>query len=214
MSYTIGSSVTHQQRHIRRHRRSLDALTFFNQLTSNELLNEAESHLPNHRERLFPPTQTLSMFLAQTVSDDRSCQSVVNQSALSRIVSGLPQCSTATGGYCRARQRLPMTMVSELTRFTGKLIDHKVEDKWRWQGRRVRIVDGTTVTLPDTAANQQRYPQISNQKPGLGFPICQLVGMTCLSSGALLDAAMCRIGGKGHDEQSLLRLFVKDLKKQ
>jgi hypothetical protein len=103
-------------------------------------------------------------------------------------------------------------MVCELARFTGQLIDQQVVDKWRWQGRRVRIVDGTTVTLPDTPANQQRYPQIRNQKPGLGYPICQLVGITCLSSGALLDAAMCRIGGKGHDEHSLLRQLLKTLK--
>lgn len=212
MSYTIGSFRSQQQHRVSRHRGALDALTFFNQLTSNELLHQAELYLPSHRERLFPPTETLSMFLAQAVSDDRSCQNAVNRSAISRLVSGLPECSTATGGYCKARQRLPITMVCELARFTGQLIDQQVVDKWRWQGRRVRIVDGTTVTLPDTPANQQRYPQIRNQKPGLGYPICQLVGITCLSSGALLDAAMCRIGGKGHDEHSLLRQLLKTLK--
>ncbi len=43
-----------------------DSLSFFNQLTSPELLDTLEGQLPEHRERLYPPTETLSMFLAQT----------------------------------------------------------------------------------------------------------------------------------------------------
>jgi len=202
-------SVKHQQHRISDHHSKLDALGFFNQLTSDQLLERVESLLPDHRERMFPPTETLSLFLSQAVSDDRSCRNVVNQSTIARLIGGLPKCSTATGGYCKARARLPLDMVRDLTRFTGQLIDQKVRDKWRWQGRRVRIVDGTTVTLPDTPENQKRYPQLSSQKPGLGFPMCRLVGITCLSSGALLDSAMCPVSGKGNDEQSLLRTMIK-----
>lgn len=207
--HTNDSLVRHQQSRISRHTNDLDALGFFNQLTSAQLFDRVESLLPNHRERLFPPTETLSLFLSQAVSSDGSCRNVVNQSAITRLISGLPNCSTATGGYCKARARLPVTLVRELTRFTGQLIDYKVSDKWRWQGRRVRIVDGTTVTLPDTPENQQRYPQSRSQKPGIGFPMCRVVGITCLSSGALLDAAMCPVKGKGNDEQSLLRTMIK-----
>jgi hypothetical protein len=71
-------------------------------------------------------------------------------------------------------------------------------------GRPVRLVDGTTVTLPDTAANQAAYPQSRGQKAGLGFPICRLVGIICLASGAVLDASLGRFRGKGGDEQTLL----------
>jgi hypothetical protein len=69
----------------------------------------------------------------------------------------------------------------------------------------VRVVDGTTVTFPDTAANQRAYPQQGGQAPGVGFPIARLVAITCLSSGALLNAAMGRFQGKGGNEQALLR---------
>lgn len=207
--HTNYSAVKHQQHRISDHHSKLDALGFFNQLTSDQLFERVESLLPDHRERTFPPTETLSLFLSQAVSDDRSCRNVVNQSTIARLVGGLPKCSTATGGYCKARARLPVDMVRDLTRFTGQLIDQKVCDKWRWQGRRVRIVDGTTVTLPDTPENQKRYPQLRAQKPGLGFPMCRLVGITCLSSGALLDSAMCPVSGKGNDEQSLLRTMIK-----
>lgn len=202
------SPVRHQQTQVSHHLSNLDALGFFNHLTSAQLFDRLESLLPDHRERLFPPTETLSLFLSQAVSSDRSCRNIVNQSAITRLISGLPECSTATGGYCKARARLPVTLVRELTRFTGQLIDQKVGDKWRWKGRRVRIVDGTTVTLPDTEKNQERYPQLRAQKPGLGFPMCRVVGITCLSSGALLNAAICPVKGKGNDEQSLLRTMI------
>jgi hypothetical protein len=96
-------------------------------------------------------------------------------------------------------------MVSTLARYTGELINRQVPEQWRWQGKRVHLIDGTTVTLPDTPANQVAYPQQSTQKPGLGFPIVRLVGVICLSSGALLNASMGPCAGKGSGEQTLLR---------
>ena len=63
-----------QQHRVRRHARNNDAYAFFNLLTDEALLSKVESLLPDHRERLFPPTETLSMFMAQALSPDRSCQ--------------------------------------------------------------------------------------------------------------------------------------------
>lgn len=194
-----------QQARLRYHRSQCDSYRFFNLLTSDTLLNAVEQSLPAHRERLYPPTETLSMFLAQALSADRSCQHIVNRTAIGRLCGGLKAGSTRTGGYCRARQRLPLAMVSHLTRHVGEQVAEQAPDAWRWQGRRVRIVDGTTLTLPDTAGNQATFPQQCRQQPGLGFPICRVVGVTCLASGMLLNAAIGPYQGKGSDEQSLLR---------
>ena len=112
------SAVKHQQNQISNHHSKLDALSFFNQLTSDQLFERVESLLPEHRERTFPPTETLSLFLSQAISEDRSCRNVVNQSTIARLIGGLPKCSTATGGYCKARARLPVDMVRNLARFT------------------------------------------------------------------------------------------------
>lgn len=204
----INRSVLSQQHRVQHYAAASDAFSFFNQLTSPELLDALESTLPDHRERLFPPTETLSMFLAQALKPDRSCQNIVNDAAVKRLTHGLPQCSTKTGGYCKARQRLPLSMISEMVRHTGHHITAQSPDKWRWYGRRVRLVDGTTVTLADTQANQALYPQQSGQKHGLGFPICRIVGVTCLSSGAVLDAAIGGFKGKGSSEQALLRTLL------
>lgn len=194
-----------QQQRIRRRAEQSDAHTFFNLLTSPELLDRVESLLPEHRERLFPPTETLSMFLSQALSADRSCQRAVNDAAVKRLIGGLSVCSTHTGGYCRARARLPLSMPATLACHTGQRISDGGSSSWHWHGHPVRLVDGTTVAMPDTEANQARYPQPHSQEPGLGFPLARLVGLICLGSGAVLDCALGGYRGKGGDEQALLR---------
>ncbi len=180
-------------------------IEIFNALTSDLLLDVIESLLPEHRERLFPPTETLAMFISQALSADRSCQAIVDRATVQRLTGGLPVCSTHTGGYCRARQRLPLEMVRELSCYLGNLMHRQVPSDWQWHGRNVRIIDGTTLTMPDTPENQAVYPQQRSQAEGLGFPICRLLGVTSLASGALLNAAVGPFAGKGGDEQSLLR---------
>ncbi|OUS13622.1 transposase [Gammaproteobacteria bacterium 53_120_T64] len=148
----------HQQQMIQHYARKNDAYSFFKRVASPELLSTAESLIPEHRERQFPPTETLSMFLAQALNQDRSCEKAVNDSAVKRLIGGLPLISTATGSYCRARQRLPVTMVSALACQTGRLIQQETPDPWHWQGKHVYVIDGTTLTMPDTLANQAAYP--------------------------------------------------------
>ena len=204
-------SITLQQKRVSQHAANSDSYEFFNLLTGPELLDQVESLLPEHRERLFPPTETLSMFLAQAMSEDRSCQRAVNDAAVKRLTGGLAVCSTNTSAYCRARVRLPIEMVATLACRVGGLISEQIPQTWRWQGRPVRLVDGTTVPMPDTPANQAAYPQPRSQRPGLGFPLCRLVGILCLGSGALLNAAIGRYRGKGGDEQALLRSILDTL---
>lgn len=170
-----------------------------------------ETLLPAHRDRLYPPTETLSMFLSQALSADGSCQQVVNAVMVKRVISGLEPGKTDTGAYCKARMRLPLSMVSVLARHTGELITSSAAAWWHWRGRPVRLVDGATVTLADTEENQADYPQPNSQKVGLGFPQCRLVALLCLGSGALLNAATGPCKGKGGDEQTLLRSMLDTL---
>ena len=198
-------SCSYQQRRVEHHARRLHAYDFFNLLTGSSLLAHVDQHLPVHRERLYPPTETLSLFMAQTLSPDHACQQVVNRYAVDRHANGLRPCSTHTGGYCKARQRLPVTMIHALIRETGHQIARRAPATWLWQGRRVKLIDGTTVSLPDTPMNQAKYPQPSNQKAGLGFPIARWVGLLCASTGAVLDAAIAPYSGKNASEHALFR---------
>jgi len=167
-----------------------------------------EAHLPEHRERLYPPTTTLSLFLAQVLNNDASCQGAVNIHTVERVFSGLSPSSSKTGGYCRARQRLPREMVSALVKQTGYMMSEQTPAAWKWQGRRIKLVDGTTIPMPDTLANQEVFPQQKRQEPGLGLPISRMVAIVCLSTGVVLNAAMGPLKGKGSSEYFLfLRLL-------
>jgi hypothetical protein len=205
------SAVSRQQRRIRSEVQGSDSYAFFNLLTGENLLDDVEALLPAHRERLFPPTETLSMFLAQALSSDGSCRQAVDDAAVKRLVAGLPVCSTNTASYCAARARLPQAMLKTLTRRTAEVMARDTPDWWLWRGRRVRLADGATVTLADTEANQAEYPQPSGQRAGLGFPILRMVTLICLASGAVLDAATGAGKGKGGDEQTLLREMLDHL---
>jgi len=202
-----------QQNQVAGHVRATDCYGFFNLLTSAELLDVVEEHLPEHSERLYPPTLTLSLFITQALSSDSSCQNTVNAYVVSRVFNGLAPCSTGTGAYCKARKNLPLGLVCNLAKQTGRMIVERTPDAWHWRGRRVKLVDGTTVTMPDMPENQALYPQQSTQKLGSGFPIARLVGLICLGSGALLDAAMGRYNGKGSGEHALFRQLIDTLER-
>ena len=200
-----------QQKLITQQANKTDAYSFFNLLTSPELLSVVDDQLPEHRERLYPPTTTLSLFLTQCMNSDSSCQNTVNAHTVERVFNGLSTCSTHTGGYCKARQRLPTSMVESLVKQTGRMVNKQISTAWQWQHRHVKLVDGTTITMPDTPDNQRVYPQQNAQKPGLGFPIARMVAIICLSSGVVLDAAMCAVAGKETGEHALLRQLLDSI---
>jgi hypothetical protein len=205
------TAAAQQRRRMKTRVDNADAYGFFNLLTGPQLLDDVESLLPAHRERLFPPTETLSMFMAQALSADGSCRQAVDDTAVKRLVAGLPRCSSNTAAYCKARARLPQPMISTLACRTGALVAGGVADGWLWRGRRVLLTDGTTLTLADTEENQDAYPQPASQRQGLGFPKMRLVALLCLASGALLDAAEGPCEGKGSDEQTLFRGLLGNL---
>ncbi len=168
-------------------------------ITQPKLIDTIKEELPIYRNRLFTPIQTLCMFISQALNSDRSCQSVVSKMALDTNQS------VAIGGYCKARQRLSETMVSGLTKAVANRSERQVKTRWRWENRSVYLVDGTTLTMSDTKANQEVYPQTSALPKGLGFPICRIVGIISLSAGSLIDASVSPYHGKGASEQTLLR---------
>ena len=126
MNRTAAHGLHQRRRRIEGRAKSTEAVEFFNVLTSPQLLQTTEALLPEHRERLYPPTVTLSMFMRQVLEADGSCQKAVNGWAAQRAADGLRACSVRTGGYCKARQRLPLEMVSTLTRETGRLLSQRL----------------------------------------------------------------------------------------
>lgn len=157
------------------------------------------------RSWIYTPATTVWVFLSQCLSMDHSCREAVARLLAWRVQRGQPACSAETGGYCTARDHLPEAVCRQLLRQTGAALDQKAPAEWLWQGRRVKVTDGATITMPDTKKNQAEYPQPSSQKPGCGFPMARIVVVFSLVVGTVLDAAIGRYAGKRTGENSLFR---------
>ena len=70
-------------------------------------------------ERIYTPLVTLWIFLGQVLSADHSCRNAVARLVVHRVSQGLAACSSKTGAYCQARQRLPEEFFSTITRLVG-----------------------------------------------------------------------------------------------
>lgn len=156
------------------------------------------------RERLYGPLQTLALFIEQVLSADHSCQDAVARGVSGRVAQGQTMCSLNSGPYCKARQRLALGLVERIGREVGARVCHGQPAHWLWRGRQVKLVDGTTTSMPDTADNQASFPQSREQKPGLGFPLARLVAIVSLSCGAVLEWASGPCEGKTTGETALL----------
>lgn len=156
------------------------------------------------RNRIYGPLVTLKLFLEQVLSADQSCQDAVARGLSERVALDQAPCSVNSASYCEARKRLPLGLSVRLAKEVGARLCTGQPSAWRWRDREVKLVDGTTVSVPDTAQNQARFPQSREQKPGLGFPLARVVAIVSLSCGAVLDWAIGACEGKQTGETALL----------
>lgn len=154
---------------------------------------------------IYTPAVTVWVFLSQCLSPDHSCRDAVARLIAWRLAGGLKPCSADTGAYCTARGGLPEESLHQLVRETGEQLEDQSPQAWLWHGRKVRIADGSTLTMPDTPENQAAYPQQKSQKPGCGFPIARIVVIFSLAVGTVLEAALGKYQGKQTGENSLFR---------
>jgi hypothetical protein len=157
------------------------------------------------RERIYSPCVTLWVFLSQVLAADQSCRQAVARLLAFRVANGQAACSTETGSYCEARQRLPEELLQRLVRQTGEDLRRQVPEAWKWRGRTVQMVDGTTVSMPDTQDNARAFGRPGNQHGSTSFPVARLVVLICWATGALWDLALGPYRGKHTGEQTLFR---------
>lgn len=163
----------------------------FRQVLPERLFDEAlAAEALSYRNRLFSPKVTVWAFLSQILDQDNTCAN-----AVSRIIAWLasedqPLPSPDPSAYCQARQRLPEGLFRRLVRTVGERLQARGRDEYPWHGHAVFLLDGSTLLLPDTPANQAVYPQHSNQAPGCGFPLVRFVCLFSLHTGAVLDVGI------------------------
>jgi hypothetical protein len=141
----------------------------------------------NSRDRLYTRWLTFWSLLWQGFNPKASCREVVRQiQALFELQDG-PAISEQDGAYCRAKARLPVSEFPKALAATASAADHVAPALTLLQGRRVKIADGTTLTLADTPKNRAAYPALQSPEPN--FPMLRIVVLFSLWSGAILSLA-------------------------
>jgi hypothetical protein len=137
--------------------------------------------VPGFRNRSFPLAVVFWTFLCQVLANGSCRYGVASvQALLSRHGGAI--CSPSTAAYCKARVRIPIRLLIGIHR-------HLVAAMCPRRSPRTFVVDGTTLSMPDTPANQAAWPQSRSQKEGCGFPIMRLVGLFDLATGVWVGAA-------------------------
>ena len=153
------------------------------------------------RRRLFSKENTFWAFFSQVIDADGGCQEVVKKLQAYASAKGIKIPSSSTASYCAARKKIDESMLQNIFNHTGVELDQSPENGML-NGRRVVVVDGTGISMPDTVANQKTWPQITSQKPGCGFPTARICACFSLQTGGLLSY---EIGNKKSHELPLLR---------
>jgi len=154
------------------------------------------------RDRLFAPARVFWLFLSQMFSADGSCAETVKKFLAWLALAEGKEASPNTAAYCKARARLPMEAVERVGNDVVRTIRHSPLAQSRWHGRPVKVVDGSGLSMPDTPANQEEYPQSRKRTAGCGFPEMRIVALFSLATGALLHYAQA---SRYESERALFR---------
>jgi Transposase DDE domain len=157
------------------------------------------------RERIYTPAQALSMFVLQSISRDEACSTVIKRFNKERKEQALTPASQDASAYCKARSRLPISLINGLIQRTGSIAREKSLPSWKWMERNVYLIDGFVLRAPDTMKNQQKYPQPTSQMEGLGFPQVRVVAATSLATGCIEAYKTAAVLGKHTGEVTLFR---------
>ena len=143
--------------------------------------------------------------MSQVQYTDKSCHNTVSRIIAWLAGSGSEIPSEDNSAYCQARKRLPERLLQRLFGIVGQDLEEKVTPEYLWCGRHVKVVDGSTVSMPDTAENQKAYPQPSSQKPGCGFPLAKIGVVFSIATGAAIALVIDVF--RTHDVKLARRLY-------
>lgn len=180
----------------------------FQNVLSKETIAKSIQDL-EYRERFFTPDIILWAFLSQVLDDDHSQQAAVARVIAFFIMQGMNSPSANTSAYSQARSNLPEEIISNLVQGSAEEMEASIPSNLLWKDiYHPKLMDGSTVSMPDTQKNQEVYPQPDSQKPGVGFPIARIVAVISYITGMVLDLAIGPYSGKKTGEHALLRQLM------
>lgn len=153
------------------------------------------------RDRRWNLRLTFWTFLWQVGQAGASCREAIRQAQACCTAGGRRRPPDQNSPYCQARGALPVERLQQIHDGLAAEAEKAVATQDLWCGHRVIVLDGTTVTAPDTVENQRAYPQQTVQKLGCGFPLLRVLAFLNLATGLLTTWAV------GHWRQSEVALL-------
>ncbi len=142
------------------------------------------------RDRLWNPMLTFWTFLIQVLHPGSACREAVALMLAEQADTSERCISPDASAYCQARQRVPLSVFVAALRKVGHCFEGKVLPELLWHDRRIRVVDGSSCSMPDTPELQTEFGQPDAQKQGCGFPVARMVVLFCWVTGAVLDVVI------------------------
>jgi len=190
-----------------------EGLPFADVLTADEIAQacaDEQVAFGQTARSFWTPALTLWAFLSQALGDDKSCRQAV-AGVVVYLALSCPPDDLDTAAYCRARAKLPATVLCRLAMQVGRRLERGAAAEWLWCGRHVFLADGSTSSLPDTDANQEAFPQPKSQQRGLGYPLIRWVVLVALATATVQDLAYGPYQGKQTGETALARQVLAGL---
>jgi hypothetical protein len=161
------------------------------------IVEQALREHPDHpwRDRVLNPLALIVLFVQQVMHGNTAITHL-------RHLSGLPVTAAA---YCKARQRLPRSLVERVVQRVARQLQPLGDAACRWRGHRVWHADGTGVSMPDTPALRSRFGRPAGQKPGCGFPVATTL-VLCDAAGFIIKTLACPL--RTHEASQLTSLHA------
>ena len=118
-----------------------------------------------YRCRVLDPVTTIHLLILQILHGNTALGHVP---LLARI-------RFSASALCQARARLPLQLFEGLLRRGLSTLTPQIDSQGRWLGHRTFLIDGSSFSMPDTAALRDEFGQPGGQAEGCGFPTAHLL---------------------------------------
>lgn len=175
------------------------------------------------RRGIFSLAVVVWLMIVQRLQADGSLSEAVQQLRGGALRSLLGRCkrvregriSAATGGYCRARQKLSILAVERIMDELFARLRQRMREVCLGPGPEVFLLDGTSVLLQHRSELKQKYPPGGNQHGQNHWPVLKMVVFHEASSGVALRPAWgAMYGDHAVSEQSLAEQALDRIPKE
>ena len=136
------------------------------------------------RGRIFPPAVTVRSMVYRRLHPDKSIHAVLaDMVAADDRIEQTP----ATTSWCEARSRLPEPLWPELIGGSTARLQALAGQRYLYVGRSVYLLDGSTISMPDTPELARVFGYADTKHGPSRFPVARITFLTRAGTEAVVD---------------------------